>query len=238
MNIDDNLLLRLENVGLKYRLRRPMNGSKIYWALSDISLELYKGETLGVIGSNGAGKSTLMRVLSGIVREDKGKVYRRPRVNYVLLQLGLGFESNLSGRENAILGGMLLGLHRATIEKRLEKIKAFSELGDFFEQPIYTYSSGMGARLAFSVAMETNPDVMLLDEIMSVGDTSFQEKSRVAILEKIKSDMTVVFISHDASMVQSLCKRATWIHKGVTQCSGSVDEVIDKYNKFMYQPHN
>ena len=227
-------LISLDGVGLKYRLKRPINGSRDFWALRDIDLEVRRGETLGIIGNNGAGKTTLMKLLANIIQEDKGKQIRKPDLKIILLSIGVGFEATLTGRENAILSGMLLGLHRRTIEKRLPRIIEFSELGEFIDQPIYTYSSGMNARLGFSVAMEVNPDVLLLDEVMGVGDMSFSEKSQKVIEEKIKSDMTVILISHAPEIIQNVCTRATWIHKGVTQTFGSVDEVSTAYSDFMH----
>jgi lipopolysaccharide transport system ATP-binding protein len=227
------LVLSLKNVGLKYRLKRSLNGSREFWALKDVSLNLYRGETLGVIGSNGAGKSTLMRLLANIIGHDRGEIYRKKDLKASLLALSAGFEGTLSGRENAILSGMLFGMHRRTIEKRMPKIVEFSELGDFIDQPFYTYSSGMGARLGFSVAMEVNPDVLLLDEVMGVGDIRFAKKSTQLIMEKINSDMTVVLISHDTKTIRNLCTRATWIDGGVTQCEGPTKEVADHYEHYM-----
>lgn len=231
--MSEKLIVSLKNIGLKYNLRRPVNGSKIFWAIRDVSLDLYHGETLGVLGSNGAGKSTLMKLLAGIIEEDMGTIYRKESLKMILLTIGMGFESSLTGRENAILGAMLMGMHRRTIEKRIPRIIEFSELGDFIDQPIYTYSSGMLARLGFAVAMEVDPDVLLLDEVMGVGDSHFAEKSRMALEEKIRSDMTAVLISHSAVMIKALCTRATWIHHGVTQITGSVDEVTERYEYFM-----
>jgi lipopolysaccharide transport system ATP-binding protein len=231
--VKDKPVLSLRNVGLKYRLKRPLHGSRDYWALKDISLDLYRGETLGILGSNGAGKSTLMKLIAGIICQDRGSVYRRPDLRISLLSLGVGFEGTLTGRENAILSGMLFGLHRRTMEKRLPRIIEFSELGDFIDQPFYTYSSGMGARLGFAVAMEVNPDVLLLDEVMGVGDVRFAEKSSKMILEKIKSDMTVVLISHAPETIRSLCTRATWVQHGITQGEGSVEEVTAQYEASM-----
>jgi lipopolysaccharide transport system ATP-binding protein len=221
-------------VGLKYKLKRPVEGSRIHWALRDVSLDLHGGETLGVIGSNGAGKSTLMKLIAGIIQQDHGKISRKRGLRTILLAIGTGFEGTLTGRENAILSGMLLGLHRRTIEKRLSRIIEFSELGEFIDQPIYTYSSGMRARLGFSVAMEVEPDVLLLDEVLGVGDQSFIEKSSKALLEKIRSNLTVVFISHDPMAVKRICTRATWINRGITQCSGGVDDVLGQYNAFVH----
>jgi lipopolysaccharide transport system ATP-binding protein len=227
-------LIELENIGVRYRLRRPVNGSKEFWALKDVSLRVDPGETLGIIGSNGAGKSTLMRLLAGIIAQDRGKLRRKKGVRVVLLAIGTGFEGTLTGRENAILSGILLGLHRHTIEKRLPKIVDFSGLGEFIDQPLYTYSSGMIARLGFSVAMEVNPDVLLLDEIMGVGDMSFVEKSSAVLQEKIKSNTTVVLISHDPKTIRNLCSRATWIQGGITQCEGLVDEVTTHYENYIH----
>lgn len=232
------MLIEMENVGVKYRLKRPLHGTRDFWALKDASLSLSAGDTLGIIGSNGAGKSTLMRLLAGIIQEDRGIVRRQSHLQVILLALGLGFEMALSGKENAILCGMLLGLHRRTIEKRLPKIIEFSELGDFIDQPIYTYSSGMMTRLSFSVAMEVNPDILLLDEVMGAGDMNFSKKSQQALLEKIKSDMTVILISHDPATIRNLCTKALWLHQGVTQCSGSVEMVTNRYEQYMNSTQN
>ncbi|MDE1170738.1 MAG: ABC transporter ATP-binding protein [Verrucomicrobium sp.] len=228
-------ILRLENVGLKYRLRTPLDGSRDFWAVKDVSLELRRGETLGVLGSNGAGKSTLMRLISGIVDKDRGKIWKAKGLRVMLLSIGVGFEESLTGRENAILGGMLLGLHHRTILKRLKKIEEFSELREFFDQPVYTYSSGMRMRLGFSVAMEVNPDVLLLDEVLGVGDVSFVKKSTDALVEKIRSDMSVILISHSPELIQQLCTRATWVNRGVTQATGTVEEISSRYAAFMQQ---
>ncbi|MFQ3671288.1 MAG: ABC transporter ATP-binding protein [Verrucomicrobiia bacterium] len=227
-------LLHLQNAGVRYRLRRPVHGSKEFWAIRDVSLDLYQGETLGIIGSNGAGKSTLMRLLAGIISPDRGLLRRQRGLRVVLLALGTGFEGPLTGRENAILSGMLLGLHRHTIEKRIPKIIEFSGLGEFIDQPLYTYSSGMVARLGFSVAMEVNPDILLLDEVMGVGDINFAEKSAAALREKIQSDMTVALISHDPRTILNLCTRATWIHQGKTQAHGTVEQIATLYEDFVH----
>ncbi len=222
-------VITLQKAGVCYRLKRKIAGSNRFWALNEISLEVRKGETLGILGSNGAGKSTLMKLMAGIVAPDRGTAWRDPNENITLLSLGVGFESNLTGRENAILSGLLLGLHRQTIDKRLAKIRDFSELGEFFEQPVYMYSSGMLARLGFSVAMEVHPDVLLLDEVLSVGDHSFQEKSADAIRGLMVSDRTVVLISHDMTTIAALCDRAVWIDRGSTRAEGTVEEVSAQY---------
>ena len=219
------VIVRAEHIGVYYRLRRKLAGSKKFWALSDVSFEIRQGETLGVLGSNGAGKSTLMRALAGIIAVDRGRIYRDPRFNVSLLSLGVGFESNLTGRQNAILSGMLLGMHRATIEKRLDRVRDFAELGEFFDQPVFIYSSGMLSRLGFAVAMQADPDVLLIDEVFAVGDVSFRQKSTSAIRSRMAAGRTVVLITHDLISLRKLCTRAVWIDGGVSKMSGSVEEV-------------
>ena len=218
-------IIRAEHIGVYYRLRRKLAGSKQFWALSDVSLEIRQGETLGVLGSNGAGKSTLMRALAGIVGVDRGRIYRDPHYSVSLLSLGVGFESNLTGRQNAILSGMLLGMHRSAIDKRLEHVREFAELGEFFDQPVFIYSSGMISRLGFAVAMQADPDVLLIDEIFAVGDVKFREKSTDAIRARMEAGRTVVLITHDMLALRRLCTRAVWVDGGVTRFSGSVDAV-------------
>ena len=218
-------IIRAEHIGVYYRLRRKLAGSKKFWALNDVSLEIRRGEALGVLGSNGAGKSTLMRALAGIVGVDRGRLYRDPRFSVSLLSLGVGFESNLTGRQNAILSGMLLGMHRATIDKRLEHVREFAELGEFFDQPVFIYSTGMLLRLGFAVAVQANPDVLLIDEVFAVGDVNFRDKSNDAIQARINDGRTVVLITHDMHSVRSLCSRAVWVDGGVSRLSGSVEQV-------------
>ncbi len=218
-------IVRAEHIGVYYRLRRKLAGSKKFWALSDVSFDIRQGETLGVLGSNGAGKSTLMRALAGIIAVDRGRVYRDPRFSVSLLSLGVGFESNLTGRQNAILSGMLLGMHRADIEKRLDRVCDFAELGEFFDQPVFIYSSGMLSRLGFAVAMQADPDVLLIDEVFAVGDVKFRQKSTEAIRHRMDAGRTVVLITHDLISLRKLCTRAVWIDGGVSRMSGSVEEV-------------
>jgi len=224
-------IMSLRNVGVAYRQHRGLFGAA-FWALQDVSFDLYAGETLGVIGRNGAGKSTLLRLMAGIIKPDRGSLQTLGH-SASLLSLRLGFIPYLSGRENAILSGMLLGLSRQLIQSKLEKIKEFSELADFFERPINTYSSGMLARLGFSVAFEADPDILLVDEVLGVGDAEFNEKSTEAMKERIKANKTVVFVSHNGQIILELCNRAVWIEHGVSQLEGTPHQVLTEYHKVL-----
>ena len=227
-------LITLRNAGLCYRPLRTMfaRTKKEIWALRGLNLEIKEGEKLGVIGRNGCGKSTLMRVLAGIYGLDEGSItIARKGVHVELLSLGVGFEGNLTGEENAILNGMLMGKSRKHMLGRIDKIKEFSGLGDFFDYPVYTYSSGMNLRLGFSVALETDPDVLLIDEVLGVGDQLFSEKSEAALQEKFTSNRTVVLISHNTDTIARLCERAVWLEKGQILAEGDPAEVANKYQR-------
>lgn len=217
-------ILALDRVGVYYQRR----GGVRHWALEEISLSLHKGETLGVIGRNGAGKSTLLRLLAGIIRPDRGQ-YVSHGYQASLLSLQLGFVGHLSGRENIILSGLLLGMHLREIKERIDDVIAFAELEEFIDEPIETYSSGMKARLGFSAAFHVDPDILLIDEVLGVGDAEFVEKSKAVMQERIRSDKTVVLVSHNANVVGSLCDRAVWIDKGRSVAEGPTAEVLSEY---------
>jgi len=221
-------IIRMENVGVAFNAQLRV-GSPRFWALEDVSLELHRGERLGVVGRNGSGKSTLLRTIAGIITPDRGRLTRAP-VSCQLLSLALGFVRHLSGRDNAVLSGLMLGLRRRDIVSRLPAILEFSELGDFFEQPISSYSTGMLMRLGFSVAMQVEPDVLLIDEVLAVGDTEFQKKSGAALRERIHSGTTVVFVSHGDSQLQQVCERALWIERGRSVMQGPVESVLAAYH--------
>ncbi len=225
----DQPLIELDNVGVAFSAQRRVGSGK-FWALEDVSLRLREGERLGIIGRNGAGKSTLLRVLAGILRPDRGQMRRRT-VSCQLLSLAVGFTPHLSGRDNAILSGLMIGLRQREIVARLPAIKEFSELGDFFDQPIVTYSSGMLMRLGFSVAMQAEPDVLLIDEVLAVGDAEFQEKSGAALRQRMRQGHTVVLVSHDETQIASLCDRLLWIEHGKSICEGDRDEVFAAYHQ-------
>lgn len=222
------LALSLQNVGTFYWRQAGYLRKERFWALKDVSFDLRHGESLGVIGRNGAGKSTLLQVLAGILRPDRGNLINHG-VQVALLSLQIGFVPYLTGRQNALLSGMLLGLTRREILERMADIQAFSELGDFFDQPISTYSSGMSARLGFSVAFQLDPDVLLIDEVLGVGDSDFRRKSSAVMHEKIRSDKTIVLVSHSADTIRRLCDRAVWIEEGQTRACGDTTSVLSAY---------
>jgi lipopolysaccharide transport system ATP-binding protein len=221
-------IVTMENVGVAFNAQLRV-GSPRYWALEDVSLTLARGERLGVVGRNGAGKSTLLRTIAGIITPDRGRVTRAP-VSCQLLSLALGFMPHLSGRDNAILSGLMLGLRYREIVQRLPAILEFSELGDFFGQPISSYSTGMLSRLGFSVALQVEPDVLLIDEVLAVGDAEFQEKSGAALRERIHGGTTVVFVSHGDAQIRQVCDRALWIEHGRSVMQGKVDDVLRAYH--------
>jgi len=225
----NDLLLRLQNIAVSYQGVRRI-GSKGFWALEDVSLELREGQTLGVVGRNGAGKSTLLRILAGILRPDRGTITTSKPLRIQLLSLGLGFIPHLSGRDNAIFSGMLLGMSRRGIERRLAAIHEYSELDDFFDQPLNTYSSGMMLRLGFSVAMQIEPDVLLIDEVLGVGDAEFLEKSGNDLRKRMKSGMTCVLVSHQDSTIKELSDSVAWIEHGRLVLQSDVGTALAAYH--------
>jgi lipopolysaccharide transport system ATP-binding protein len=225
-------LFELENVGVAYSAQRRLGGGR-YWALEDVTLTLTRGQRLGVIGRNGAGKSTLLRILAGILVPDRGRVKRAP-VTCQLLALTLGFSPHLSGRDNAVLSGLMLGLRYADIRARLPAIRDFSELGDFFDQPISSYSSGMTMRLGFAVALQAEPDVLLIDEALAVGDAEFQEKSGHALHARIADGATVVLVNHAEAPLRALCDSLLWIEHGRSVRQGDVESMFAAYHDALH----
>jgi lipopolysaccharide transport system ATP-binding protein len=229
-------ILRLRDVAVRYIVRGRIfsRGPSDRWALGGVSFELKAGETLGVVGRNGAGKTTLLRLLAGILGPDRGIVERRPGVRASLLSLQVGFLPQLTGRENATLSGMLLGLRRAELEAKLPSIIEFAELTGVMDDPISTYSDGMRARLGFSVAYHADPDLLLLDEVLGTGDAGFYAKSAAAIRERIRSDRTCVLVSHDLTAMAELCDRCVWIEHGRVNAIGSPNEVLALYTEAIH----
>jgi lipopolysaccharide transport system ATP-binding protein len=223
-------VLNLHNVGFCFLKRSGYLSRKAFWALKDVSFQVHRGESLGVVGRNGAGKTTMLKLMAGILEPDRGRVENRG-ASTSLLSLQAGFIPYLSGRENAILNGMYLGMKKLDIVARLDAIREFAELGDFFDEPIYSYSAGMRARLGFATALQIDPDILLIDEVHSVGDAAFQKKSLDAMREKIRSDKTIVFVSHGPGAVKSLCDRVVWIENGRVAMESGPDAVLDAYGQ-------
>lgn len=226
----DSLAMRLRDVEVRFQQRRSLfHGARGgFPALRGISMELRHGEKLGIIGRNGAGKSTLLRVLAGVLEPDAGTIERNHGACR-LLALGTGFMPNLSGRENAVLSGLMLGMQRREVVPKLEAIKEFSELGDFFEQPVRTYSSGMKSRLGFSVAIQQQPDILLIDETLAVGDAQFKQKSLAALRGRLGDDSTLVLVSHSNNLIADVCDRAVLLDEGQVVEAGAIQTTFKAY---------
>jgi len=246
MRSDELDVITLEHVSKRYYLRsqRPQelktavlhlpsflrtdHKRRPFWALDDISLNIRRGESIGVIGPNGSGKSTLLRIVADLARPTTGTVLVNGRIS-ALLELGAGFHPQITGRENAILNAVLLGLTRKEADERLPEIIAFSELGDFIDQPMRTYSSGMYIRLGFAVAVHVKADVLLVDEVLAVGDTEFQQKC-FSHIEKLRAEgVTIVLVSHDLGSVTRFCDRAVLLQHGRIQIDGESQPVVHEY---------
>jgi len=219
---------------LKQLLRDPLAQTRRdrFWALQDVSLRVRAGETIGLIGANGSGKSTLLRLIGGLGRPTRGRIVRNEDVE-AMLSLGDTLDPYLTGRENAITAGILSGYRRREIVSRLDEIVEFAELEDFFDRPLRTYSEGMKLRLAFSVAISHEPELLLIDEVLSVGDLRFQEKCFRRLEELQAGGTTVLFASHDESQVRRLCERVVWLAHGRMQAQGDPEEVYDAYQASM-----
>jgi len=223
-------LISVRNVGVRYQINRNPFRKRYYHAIKDISFDLYPGDSLGIVGRNGAGKTTLLRLLSGIIAPDSGTIVATD-ITTSLLSLQVGFDPELSGRVNAILSGMLLGFPMKLIEKNLEMIFEFSELTDFIDKPVKYYSAGMRARLGFSITLGLSPDVLLIDEVLGVGDIDFKKKSMNIMKKRLLSDQTIVLVSHSAATVKELCNRAVWIKDGVSRMEGDAVTVVTAYEQ-------
>jgi lipopolysaccharide transport system ATP-binding protein/teichoic acid transport system ATP-binding protein len=220
---------------LKSALVRAGRGERLVReleAVKDISFDVHRGTVLGVIGNNGAGKSTLVRAIAGILPPTSGRIEVHGRVS-TLLALGVGFNPNLSGHENVVLGGLAAGYTRAEIEARFQEIADWSELGDFLDLPMRAYSSGMFSRLAFSVAIHMDPDILLVDEALSAGDARFKKKATAKMSELVGQARTMILVTHALATVKEMCTDAIWLDKGRLMMRGSAEDVVNAYTKFV-----
>jgi len=233
-NSNKPVMLDVKEVSLTFPYRTSPFHCEYNQVLDSVSFHVHESETLGIIGRNGVGKTTILRLMGGIIAPTSGEVVRRQGTSVALLSIGLGFKPQLSGRDNARLAAMLQGADHKQAGQYLEEIKEFSELGDYFERPVKTYSSGMAARLGFSTALLTNVDTMLIDEVLSVGDSEFSEKAEQAIRKRISGDQTVVFVSHSDSQIRSICDRVIWLNNGRIAEEGSPDFVLEKYHAHLH----
>ncbi len=240
--MENNTVISFKNVSKKFRRGQKLllkealidifmpDKQEDFWALSDVSFEIKRGETIGIIGNNGSGKSTILKLIAGVMFPTKGTVEVNGRIS-PLIELGAGFHAELTGRENIYLNGAILGLTKKKIEERFSDIVEFSELSEFIDTPVKHYSSGMYMRLGFSVAVHTDPKILLIDEIFAVGDTSFQEKCFRKMEEFKKNNVTIVFVTHDMDTVESFCEKAIFINKGRVEDIGNAGQIVKEYRK-------
>ena len=223
----------MKRFSLKKSGLKGKGSGKIFKAVKGVSFEVPKGQILGICGKNGSGKSTLLRAISGIFSADKGSINLHKN-SISLLSIGVGFQKKLTGYENIYLSGMLLGYSKSEIDKKIDEIIEFSELGDFIYRPVSSYSSGMYSKLAFSITAILETDIMLIDEVLSVGDIHFKEKSYNKMKELISdSNRTVVIVSHSSKTIIELCDRVIWLHEGLIKADGDPEEIMTEYEEFM-----
>lgn len=239
----NNNIIRVEDVSMRFRMANDRVTSikematkmlkrqveyKEFWALKDVSFDVKKGEVIGLIGRNGAGKSTILKIISGILKPTTGNVYRGGGI-VPMLELGSGFDYDLTGKENIYLNGAILGYSKEYLQSRYDDILEFSELGDFIHTPIRNYSSGMLMRLAFSIATVVDPEILIVDEILSVGDENFQRKSHARMMELMAGGTTVLYVSHNLEQIRQMCNRVVWLENHTVKMFGDVKEVCDAY---------
>jgi ABC-type polysaccharide/polyol phosphate transport system ATPase subunit len=243
----EEIVIRVQGVGMKFNLSsEKVDNLKEYiikllkrelryrdfWALKNISFEVEKGDKLGIVGLNGAGKSTLLKLIAGVMKPSEGNLETKGKIA-PLFALGAGFSPDYTGRENIFLKGALLGYPKRFLEEKYDEIVEFSELEDFIDVPLKNYSSGMNARLAFSIATIIEPEILILDEALAVGDAKFQKKSMKRMQSFLNKATTVLFVSHSIAQVRKLCNKVLWLENGKLIAYGPVDEVCDVYEKFI-----
>lgn len=240
----DETVIRVENLGIRFRMDknkttnfkeymvRALKRQNVYtdfWALRNLNFEVRRGEVIGIIGHNGAGKSTLLKTISRIIEPTEGSIERQGRI-VPMLELGSGFDYELTGMENVYLNGAVLGFTRKFIKEHYQEIVDYSEIGDFISMPLKTYSSGMIARLAFSIATMVKPEILIVDEILAVGDEKFQEKSYQRMMTLMQGGTTVLFVSHNIKQIRQMCSRVLWLDHGKMRMCGDADTVCDAYS--------
>lgn len=241
-------MIKIDNVSMKFNLeiekdfsmkqafvnlftkKKKKKKNDDFWALKNVSFTVDKGEVVGLIGSNGAGKSTLLKVVSGVMKPTSGKVTVQGVIS-PMIELGAGFDGNLTARENIYLNGAILGYSKKFLDEKFDEIVEFSELRDFLDVPVKNFSSGMTAKLAFSIATIVNPEILIVDEILSVGDLKFQEKSKKKMMEMIKGGTTVLYVSHSLQSIKELCTKVVWLEHGKVVKIGDTKKVCDAYYK-------
>jgi ABC-2 type transport system ATP-binding protein/lipopolysaccharide transport system ATP-binding protein len=237
--------IRLEDVGVRYRVPSERIGTfkeylirrlqrkvqhREFWALRGVNLSIFRGEVFGLIGQNGAGKSTMLKLVARVLKPTLGRVVVKGQVA-PLLEFGAGFHPELTGRENVYLNGALLGFTRREMDQKFDRIVDFAELWDFIDVPMRTYSSGMWARLGFAVATDVQPDVLIVDEVLAVGDEAFQRKSAARMQEFRQHGATILLVSHNMDIIETMCHRVAWIHHGQVMAVGGVSETIQAYRQ-------
>ena len=245
--MDARNIINVENVSMKFNLgieknfslkqafvdlfKKKKKANSDFWALNDVSFQVAQGEVLGFIGANGAGKSTMLKVIAGVMKPTKGKVSCGGQI-CPMIELGAGFDVELTARENIFLNGAVMGYTKKFIESKVQEIIDFSELHEFMEVPVKNFSSGMMARLAFSIATVVEPEILIVDEILSVGDIAFQAKSKEKMMEMIRGGTTVLFVSHSLEQIKDLCNRVIWLENGKIRKAGTT-AICDEYLKYM-----
>lgn len=218
----------------KRRQKKENREKNKFWALKHVSFSVKKGEVVGFIGANGAGKSTMLKIVAGVMKPTEGKVRTYGNI-CPMIELGAGFDPQLTARENIYLNGAIMGYTEEFIDSKFDEIVEFSELRDFLEVPVQNFSSGMTARLAFSVATVVDPEILIVDEILSVGDIAFQSKSEKKMMEMINGGTTVLYVSHSLAAIRKICDNVVWIDKGTVKMIGQTDTVCDSYQEFSTQ---
>ncbi len=238
-------MIRVENISMHFRLMNDRISSikemmtalarrkvkfKEFHALEDVSFTVFRGDVIGIIGHNGAGKSTLLKIISGIMKPSKGRIWRGANI-VPMLELGSGFDYDLSGHENIYLNGAILGYSKEFLQSKYNEIVEYSELEPFIHTPLRNYSSGMLMRLAFSIATVVEPEILIVDEVLAVGDERFQEKSKKRMMELMSGGTTVLFVSHNIDQIREMCNRVVWLDHGRVRMIGDADEVCDAYRE-------